>query len=312
MCDADTSYLTNGYQSTVIDWIPGMKNIKLWDLPAFDNTGPDSIFFKFTMDAAERANTASAMIFHTFDALESELLNALSSMFPRVYAIGPLSLLVNKLVEEESPLKTIDCNLWKENTECLQWLDLKEPKSVLYVNFGSTTVLTREELVEFAMGLANSKRPFLWIIRPDLVSGDSAVLPQEFIEETKGRSMLASWCPQEAVLSHLSTGGFLTHCGWNSIIESVSAGVPMICWPFFADQRSNCTYACSKWEIGLELSSVVKREEVERLAKELMEGDKGKQMKERITEWNILAQEATDSNGSSSIEFDNLLNDLLT
>ncbi|KAF8014900.1 hypothetical protein BT93_H0638 [Corymbia citriodora subsp. variegata] len=308
----DTSYLTNGYQSTVIDWIPGIKNIKLWDLPAFDNTGPDSIFFKFTMDAAERANTASAMIFHTFDALESELLNALSSMFPRVYAIGPLSLLVNKLVEEESPLKTIDCNLWKENTKCLQWLDLKEPKSVLYVNFGSTTVLTREELVEFAMGLANSKRPFLWIIRPDLVSGDSAVLPQEFIEETKGRSMLASWCPQEAVLNHLSTGGFLTHCGWNSIIESLSAGVPMICWPFFADQRSNCTYACSKWEIGLELSSVVKREEVERLVKELMEGDKGKQMKERITEWNILAQEATDSNGSSSIEFDNLLNDLLT
>ncbi|KAF7848222.1 hypothetical protein BT93_L2182 [Corymbia citriodora subsp. variegata] len=309
----DTGYLTNGYLDTVIDWIPGMKDIRLWDLPTFvRTTDPNDIVFNFTMEVAERAYTASAIIFHTFDALESELLNALSSMFPRVYAIGPLSLLLNKLVKEESPLKSINCNLWIEDTECLRWLDSKEPKSVLYVNFGSIAVLTREELIEFAMGLANSKHPFLWIIRPDLVRGDSAILPREFIEETEGRSMYADWCPQEAVLNHLSTGGFLTHCGWNSIIESVSSGVPMICWPYFGDQRTNCTYACSKWEIGLELSGVVKREEVERLVRDLMEGDKGKQMKERITEWKKLAQEATDANGSSSINFDKLLNELLT
>ncbi|XP_010066660.2 7-deoxyloganetin glucosyltransferase [Eucalyptus grandis] len=309
----DTSYLTNGHLDTVIDWIPGMKDIRLWDLPTFlRTTDPDDILFNFMMDVTERANTASAMIFHTFDALESEVLNALSSMFPRVYAIGPLSLLVNKLVQEESPLKSIDCNLWTEDTECLRWLDSKEPKSVLYVNFGSIAVLTREELIEFAMGLANSEHPFLWIIRPDLVSGDSAVLPREFLEETEGRSMYADWCPQEAVLNHLSTGAFLTHCGWNSVIESVSSGVPMICWPSFGDQRTNCTYACRKWEIGLELSGVVKREEVERLVRDLMEGNKGKQMKERIAEWKKLAQEATEPNGSSSINFDKLLNELLT
>ncbi|KAL3731392.1 hypothetical protein ACJRO7_028294 [Eucalyptus globulus] len=264
----------------------GNEDIRLRDLPTFlRTTDPNDIMFNFVIDVAERANTASAIIFHTFDNLESEVLNALSSMFPRVYAIGPLSLLVNKLVQEESPLKSIDCNLWTEDTECLRWLDLKEPKSVLYVNFGSVAVLTRVELIEFAMGLANSKHPFLWIIRPDLVSGDSAVLPLEFLEETEGRSMYADWCPQEAVLNHLSTGAFLTHCGWNSVIESVSSGVPMICWPSFGDQTTNCTYACSKWEIGLELSGVVKREEVARLVRDLMEGDKGKRMKERITEW---------------------------
>ncbi|XP_030547420.1 7-deoxyloganetin glucosyltransferase-like [Rhodamnia argentea] len=309
----DTSYLTNGYLDMVIDWIPGMKDIKLWDLPTFlRSTDPDDIVFNFTMDATERANTASAMIFHTLDALESELLNALSSMYPRVYAIGPLSLLLNKLVKEESPLKSIDCNMWRENSECLRWLDSKEPNSVLYVNFGSIAILTREELIEFAMGLANSKHPLLWIIRPDLLSGDSAVLPLEFIEETKGRSMLVGWCPQEAVLNHFSVGGFLTHCGWNSIIESVSAGVPMICWPSFGDQRTNCTYACSKWDIGLELSGAVKREEVESLVRQLMDGDKGKQTKKRIAEWKKLAEEATEPNGSSSINFDKLLNELLT
>ncbi|XP_030474259.1 7-deoxyloganetin glucosyltransferase-like [Syzygium oleosum] len=309
----DTSYLSNGYLDTVIDWIPGMKGIKLWDLPTFlRTTDPDDVLFNFSIDLAEEANKASAMIFHTFDALESDVLNALSSMYPRVFAIGPLSLHINKLVKEESPPQSFDCNLWREDTECLRWLSTKEPNSVLYVNFGSIAVLTREELIEFAMGLANSKHPFLWIIRPDLVRGDSAVLPLEFIEETKGRRMFASWCSQEAVLNHLSIGGFLTHCGWNSMIESVCAGVPMICWPSFGDQRTNCTYACSKWEIGLELSGVVKREEVERLVKELFDGDKGKQMKERIAEWKKLAEEATDPNGSSSINFDNLLNELLT
>ncbi|KAL3732707.1 hypothetical protein ACJRO7_029372 [Eucalyptus globulus] len=309
----DTSYLTNGYLDTTIDWIPEMKDIKLWDLPTYlRSTDHDDIAYNFTMDATERANTASAMIIHTFDALESELLNALSSMYPRVYAIGPLSLLLDKLVKEESPLKSIDCSLWREDTECLRWLDSKEPNSVLYINFGSIAVLTREELIEFATGLANSKHPLLWIIRPDLVSGDSAILPREFIEETEGRCMLACWCPQEAVLNHFSVGGFLTHCGWNSIIESVSAGVPIICWPAFGDQRTNCTYACNKWEIGLELSGAVKREEVERLVRELMDGDKGKQMKKRITEWKSLAQEATNPNGSSSMNFDKLLNELLT
>ncbi|KAF8022307.1 hypothetical protein BT93_G2455 [Corymbia citriodora subsp. variegata] len=309
----DTSYLSNGYLDMAIDWIPGMKDVKLWDLPTFLRiTDPDDILFNFMMDTVEQANTASAVIFHTFDALESEVLNALSSMHPRALAIGPLSLLLNKLVKEESPLKSLDCNLWREDTECLQWLNSKELKSVLYVNFGSIAMLTREELIEFAMGLANSKHPFLWIIRPDLVRGDSAVLPREFIEETEGRSMLVGWCPQEAVLNHLSIGGFLTHCGWNSMIESVSAGVPMICWPSFGDQRTNCTYACSKWKIGLELSSEVKREEVERLVKELLDRDKGKQMQERITEWKKLAEEATDPNGSSSMNFDKLLNELLT
>jgi hypothetical protein len=116
----------------------------------------------------------------------------------------------------------------ERKVECLQWLDSNKPKSVIHVNFGSITTVTKEQLVEFGMGLAKSGHPFLWIIRPDMVTGESAILPPEFTEETKERSFICSWCPQEEVLNHPSIGGFLTHSGWGSTIESISSGVPML------------------------------------------------------------------------------------
>ena len=140
---------------------------------------------------AERASRASAVILNTFDALEKDVLDALSATLPPVYSIGPLQHFVEQV--SDTRLKSMGSNLWKEETDCLEWLDSKEPGSVVYVNFGSITVMTAQQLTEFAWGLANSKKTFLWIIRPDLVVGDSALLPPEFVTETKDRSMLASW-----------------------------------------------------------------------------------------------------------------------
>ncbi|KAJ4841589.1 hypothetical protein Tsubulata_045161 [Turnera subulata] len=304
----DESYATNGYLDTVIDWIPGMKGIRLKDLPTFlRTTDPNDIMLNFSLYTAERSTKASAVAFHTFDALEPDVLDGFSTIYPHVYAIGPLQLHLNRV--EEDSLKSIGYNLWKEETACLEWLDSKEPNSVVYVNFGSIAVMTPEQLTEFAMGLANSKHPFLWIIRPDLVIGDTAILPPEFATETQDRSYIASWCPQEEVLNHPSVGGFLTHCGWGSTIESLSAGVPMLCWPFFADQQMNCRYSCTEWGVGMEIDSNVKRNELENLVRELMEGEKGKKMKEKAMEWKRLAEEATAPNGSSSINLDKLINE---
>ncbi|XWS23906.1 hypothetical protein CRYUN_Cryun28dG0055900 [Craigia yunnanensis] len=172
--------------------------------------------------------------------------------------------------------------------------------------------MTPDQLTEFAWGLANSNQTFLWVIRPDLVGGDSAILPPEFVTETKDRGLLASWCPQEQVLSHASIGGFLTHNGWNSTIESISSGVPMICWPFFADQQTNCWFSCTEWGIGMEINSDVKRDEVEGLVRELMEGEKGKAMKKKALEWKRKAEEATTSrNGSSYKNLDQMINQVL-
>ncbi|PQM39334.1 7-deoxyloganetin glucosyltransferase-like isoform X1 [Prunus yedoensis var. nudiflora] len=240
----DESCFTNGYLDTVIDWIPGMRDIRLRDLPTFlQTTNPDDVMFNFTVEATDRAHEASAVVLHTFDALESDVLDALSSMLPRVYTVGPLQLHLNHIPEH--PLK-MGYSLWKEETECLEWLNTKGPNSVVYVNFGSVAVMTPERLVEFGWGLANSKLPFFWVIRPDLVIGESAILPPEFVAETKERSLIAGWCPQEQVLNHPSVGGFLTHSGWNSTVESLTAGVPMLCWPCFGDQQMDCRYTCNE------------------------------------------------------------------
>ncbi|KAF8406029.1 hypothetical protein HHK36_008109 [Tetracentron sinense] len=208
-------------------------------------------------------------------------------------------------------MKSMRSNLWKENSDCLAWLDEREPNSVVYVNFGSITVMTDQHLREFAWGLANSKHPFLWIIRPDVVMGDSAILPEEFRKETRDRGLLESWCPQDLVLSHPSVGLFLTHCGWNSIMESICGGVPVICWPFFAEQQTNCRYACTVWGIGMEIVNDVKREEIEILVKEMMDGEKGKQMRAKTLEWKDKAEEATKQGGSSYNKFDRLIKEVL-
>ncbi|KAL7175962.1 hypothetical protein ACSBR2_029519 [Camellia fascicularis] len=231
----DPSFIINEYLDTIVDWIPSMQGIRLKDIPQFIHCFKQCDFMiKFTSEIVKTTLKSFALIINTFEKLEHQVLYELSSMFPPIYTIGPLHLLLNQ--NKDNSLKSIGSNLWKEMPECLEWLNSKEPNSVLYVNYGSLTVMTQNQLVEFAWGLANSNQTFLWIVRPDLVASDLVVIPPEFVTKTKERSLLTSWCPQEQVLSHPSIGGFLTHCGWNSIIESISSGVPMICWPSFEEQ----------------------------------------------------------------------------
>ncbi|CBI19175.3 unnamed protein product, partial [Vitis vinifera] len=265
----DESCLTNGHLDTVVDWIPAMKGVRLRDLPSFiRTTNPDDIVVNFAMGEVERANDASAILLNTFDELEHEVLQALSTMFPPIYTIGPLQLLLNQMPDND--LKSIESNLWKEEPGCLEWLDAKEPESVVYVNFGSVTVMTPQQLVEFAWGLANANLKFLWIIRPDLVAGDAAILPADFVAQTKERSF-----------------------GWNSTIEGLCGGVPMICWPFFAEQMTNCRY-------------------FESLVRGLMEGEKGKEMKKKAMEWKRMAEAATTTPaGSSYSNLDKMINQVL-
>ncbi|WOL01116.1 hypothetical protein Cni_G09830 [Canna indica] len=307
----DESDITNGFLDTPVDWIPGFnKNMRLKDLPSFlRTTDPSDIMLNCCNREAQRAAMASGIILNTFDELEQPVLEAMAVVgrLPPIFTVGPLNL----ISRPHGPLASILSSLWKEENGCLEWLDSHAPASVVYVNFGSITVMTKEQLVEFAWGLANCEYEFLWVIRPDLVRGETAVLPLEFLERTKERGLMASWCPQEAVLEHAAVGGFLTHSGWNSTLESISGGVPMLSWPFFAEQQTNCRYACEEWGIGMEIDNDVKREKVERLIRELMGGEKGKQMRNKAMEWKMSAVRATQPGGSSCCNLVRLVKEVL-
>ncbi|KAF3439265.1 hypothetical protein FNV43_RR17541 [Rhamnella rubrinervis] len=307
----DENFMHDGTLDSPIDWIPGMKKVRLKDIPSFIRTqDADDIMFNFLGSEARNCLKRKAIIFNTFDDFEHQVLEAISAFFPNFYTIGPLPLLSYHL--PETNLKSLSSSLWKEDSNCIEWLDQREPNSVVYVNYGSITVMSDEHFKEFAWGLANSKHYFLWILRPDVVmGGDSMELPDGFLEETKERGLLASWCPQQKVLAHPSVGAFLSHCGWNSTLESVCAGVPLICWPFFAEQQTNCRYACTSWDIGMEVNHDVKREEVAELVREMMEGEKGKKLRENALVWKKKAEEATNVGGVSYNNFGRLIKEAL-
>lgn len=288
-----------------------MNNIRFRDLPGVvRTTNPDDVLLNFTIDEAQASLNATAIVMHTFEELEGPVLEAMSATLPPVYAVGPLSLMCHQILNE--PLRKLGASMWKEDSRYLDWLDGRESGSVIYVNFGSLTVITRQQLIEFAWGLANSGRDFLWVIRPDVVTGDSAnIIPQELLSQVRERGLLASWCHQEQVLMHKSIGGFLTHCGWNSMMESIGMGVPMICWPFFADQQTNCRYVCNEWGIGLEINSDVKREEVEMIIKELFGGRKGADMRRMAFKWKESASKVAKANGKSFSNLDRLIKEVL-
>ncbi|KNA04914.1 hypothetical protein SOVF_195270 [Spinacia oleracea] len=311
----DENFATNGDINTVLDWVPTMENIQMKDMPSFiRTTDPNDFMVNYLPRLIHKSKQASGIIFNSYDALENDVVEALSAdLFPPLYTIGPLQPLLNSMEDNiHGEIKQISTNLWKEDKHCIEWLNSYEGNSVVYVNFGSVTVMTNDQLIEFAWGLANSNQSFLWITRPDLVIGDSAVLPPEFLEETKDRGLITSWCNQEEVLGHPSIGAFLTHSGWNSTIESLINGVPVTCWPFFAEQQTNCWFCCNKWGIGMEIDANVKRSEVERQVRELMEGEKGKEMKEKAMEWKRLAHEAIVApNGSSYNNLDKVIQVLI-
>ncbi|KAI7727025.1 hypothetical protein M8C21_007512, partial [Ambrosia artemisiifolia] len=262
----DESYLTNGYLDTLVD-IPGMKGIRLRDLPEHIlGVGPTA---------------------------QSSVIRELKTMFPKIYTIGPLQLLLNQIREKESKNSSFSgYSLRKEEPECLQWLQSKEPNSVVYVNFGSIAVMSLQDLVEFGWGLVNSNHYYLWIVRENLIDGKSAVLPQELEEAIKRRGFIASWCSQEEVLNHPSVGGFLTHGGWGSVIESLSAGaaVPMACWPFSYDQNVNCRQLCKEWEVSMDIE--------------------GNRMRKNDMELKKKAEIVTAPNGSSSLNIEELVNEI--
>ncbi|GKU96702.1 hypothetical protein SLEP1_g9909 [Rubroshorea leprosula] len=263
--------------------------------------------YKWVLHHTKRYRLAGGIMVNSFKELEAGAIKALQEKEPGktpVYPVGPL---VN-----------VDPSTKADAAECLTWLDGQPHGSVLYVSFGSGGTLSSEQVDELALGLEMSEQRFLWVVRSPNDKVASATyfsvnsrmdpfdfLPKGFLERTKGRGLVvSSWAPQAQVLSHGSTGGFLTHCGWNSTLESVVNGVPVIVWPLYAEQKMNAVMLTEDIKVALRPKAnengVVGREEIARVVKGLMEGEEGKKVRYRMKDLKEAAAKVLSHDGSST------------
>jgi UDP:flavonoid glycosyltransferase YjiC (YdhE family) len=252
------------------DPIPNCYPLRFKDLPLFgksENYLP--LVSNFFMN-----KISSPIIYNTIDCLESLSLAKIQQLCQvPIFPIGPM----HRVASASSS------SVLEEDTSCLAWLDKQSCKSVIYVSLGSLSFMDTKELVEMAWGLANSQQPFLWAVRPGSIHGAEwiEVLPEYFTKSIGERGYIVKWVPQKKVLAHGAVGGFLSHCGWNSTLESICEGIPMICKPCFGDQRVNSRYVSHVWKVGLELENEMERSEIERTVRRVMAEKEGEDMRER-------------------------------
>ncbi|KAL6897242.1 hypothetical protein ACP4OV_006938 [Aristida adscensionis] len=247
---------------------------------------------------------SSGVIVNTFQDLESSDLQKITDgLGVPIYAIGPL---------HKISLGT-ESSLLEQDRTCLEWLDKQETDSVLYVSFGSLASMDEKQLLEIAWGLANSNMPFLWVIRHNIIQSPKEVrLPDGFNEMTSGRGMVVSWAPQQDVLGHRAVGGFWTHNGWNSTLESICEGIPMISRPLFADQMLNARYVQEVWKIGFELEGELERGTIERAVRKLLCEEEGRAMKKRAEDLKNKSDHSIKEGGFSHAAMDLLLKRIMS
>ncbi|KAJ1692692.1 hypothetical protein LUZ63_009390 [Rhynchospora breviuscula] len=273
---------------------PGLPPVLASDCPSFlldRKTDPYKSFIPNILSLVK----SDGILMNTFQLLEPKAISALreglcvpSFNMPPVYSIGPL---LNKTGEKETV----------ERHECLEWLDSQPKGTVVFLCFGSMGGFPLDQIKQIAIGLANSGQRFLWVVKvnvnmdPKKILNTSIpefeldqILPEGFLDRTKNRGMVVkTWAPQIQVLHHESVGGFVTHCGWNSILEAVTAGKPMVCWPLYAEQRLNkAVLVDHETRLGVTMEGydrgMVVAEEVETKIRWLMEDEGSKLLKEHI------------------------------
>ncbi|KAK4415862.1 Hydroquinone glucosyltransferase [Sesamum alatum] len=275
--------------------------------------------YKWVLHHSKKYRTAEGIIVNSFKELEPGPIEALQeqeSGKPIVYPIGPLIRTGSKPADNS------------EESVCLKWLDDQPSNSVLYVAFGSGGTLPHDQIIELALGLEMSEVRFLWVLRCandkssnatyfSIHNSDDplAYLPQGFVERTTGRGLVVpSWAPQAGILAHESTCAFLTHCGWNSTLESIVNAVPMIAWPLYAEQKMNAVLLHEDVKVALRPkvgeNGLVGRDEIANVVKCLMEGLEGKEIRSRVRYLKDAAANVLSENGSSTRMLAELANKL--
>ncbi|KAL0404685.1 UNVERIFIED_CONTAM: UDP-glycosyltransferase 74E2 [Sesamum radiatum] len=283
--------------------VPGLPPLRPAEMPSFiyfHGSYPST--FEMVVNQFQNVLKADWIFVNTFYKLEEEVIKWMSRKW-QVKAIGPTipSMYLDKRLQDD---KGYDVNVFKPTIEvCKNWLNKKQPKSVIYVSFGSLAQLSPEQTTELARALTTLNKHFLWAVR----SLEDTKLPENFHEETSDKGLVVSWCPQLEVLAHDAVGCFVTHCGWNSTLEALSLGVPMVAMPQWTDQSTNAKFVADVWRIGVwacaDEEGLVREDEICRCVKHVIEGD-GEQIRGNATKWKELAREAVDEGGSSDMDIE--------
>ncbi|CAN0917278.1 Hydroquinone glucosyltransferase [Linum grandiflorum] len=273
---------------------------------------------------SKRQSLADGFIVNSFMEVEGEIIEALRG---EEFANGRPIFPIGPILHSSSAAAN---SSGQSQSECLEWLDKQPASSVLFVSFGSGGTLSPEQLDELALGLETSRQRFLWVVRSPNTSSDTnasyigppsnssnplTFLPEGFLERTKGRGLaVASWAPQIEVLRHRATGGLLNHCGWNSTMESIVNGVPLISWPLHGDQKMVAVQLVEFLKIALRPEGkegggqgIIGREEIAKVVRDLMEGEQGAAVRRRMTELKEAALNAVSVDGYSTKSLEQLV-----
>ncbi|KAK1429447.1 hypothetical protein QVD17_11656 [Tagetes erecta] len=268
---------------------------------------------------------AFGVVINSFEELEQEYADAYQEVKKdKAWCIGPLSLCHKDASEKVQRGNKSSIN----KHECLKWLDSQENGSVIYACLGSISRIEPAQLIELGLALESLKRPFIWVVRAGHKTEkiEKWIDEEGFKERTKDRALLIrGWAPQLLVLSHPAVGGFLTHCGWNSALEGISVGVPMVTWPQFQEQFYNEKLLVQVLKIGVSVGAkkvvhlgeeeksgvvVTSEEFIKAIDTVMSDGKESEDRRKRAKELGKIANEAIGEGGSSYRNMTRLIQDI--
>jgi len=280
--------------------LPCMPLLKYDEVPDFLHpSSPFQVLGRLILGQFKNLSKPFCILMDTFQQLEPEIINYMSKLC-MIKPVGPL------FINPKAPTTSIRGDFLKAD-DCIEWLNSKPPASVVYISFGSSANIGQAQADELAYGLFNSGTSFLWVMKPPQKDAPFKlhVLPDGFMEKVGNKGKVIQWSPQEQVLAHPSVACFITHCGWNSSMEALTLGVPVVAFPHWGDQVTNAKFLVDVFGVGLRLSRglaenrLILRDEVEKCLLDAMVGPKAVEMKHNALKWKRAAKEVVAEGGSS-------------
>lgn len=304
------------------------------DFPSFTNLLPAKVLPSVVLtkesvrpflEHAKRMRATKGIIVNTFDELEPHAVRSLAGLgAPAVYPVGPILSLNGETKE-----KDIDGH---RGDDIMEWLDKQPPSSVVFLCFGSRGWFREDQVKQMACALERSGHRFLWSLRrPPLSKGQveipsdyadpAEVLPEGFLHRTASVGKVIGWAPQAAVLAHRAIGGFVSHCGWNSTLESLWFGVVVATWPLRGEQQFNAFELVVELGLATEIkmdyrrdfrmeSGILTADEIEGGIRKLME-EAGSERWKKVKEVSEKSRKALTEGGSSYLSLGRLIDDIL-